>query len=210
MNLNYAQQKKSSYLQWFIGGGITLAIISVLVIRTLMMQGLPYDEMFLSSYALVDSLEIPPRPGIAGIIITGPKIEPVYFKIDVQRAGLRKLDWDEIVAWDRTADVKIRATITDDGSLVFDEVTDVYCPGHTSAGRIIASVVKTWAYTPYKTGTIRFWFNVASTGQKLTIDVRGLKRKPGIPGKIDVFNGLLYYIDGLSRRDVNSNGIVRF
>ncbi|RKY92337.1 hypothetical protein DRQ15_02570, partial [candidate division KSB1 bacterium] len=80
MNLNYAQQKKSSYLQWFIGGGVTLAIISVLVIRTLMMQGLPYDEMFLSSYALVDSLEIPPRPGIAGIIITGPKIEPVYFK----------------------------------------------------------------------------------------------------------------------------------
>ena len=152
-----------------------------------------------------EKLDIPIRPGVRGIIISGPKIEPLNFSIDLSRPGIRELDWRELFRMDPHTDVKVECSIDENGHLSFSE-NDILMAGHTEAGMIIKRVLKTWAYTPYKSGRIRFWFNLPSKGKKLVIDTQGLRRRDDIPPHIPIYEGRLYLISGISPRDIRVGG----
>lgn len=171
--------------------GITLVYIAVQwAILPLNATGIPFR-------AYKFKLTIPPRPGTQGIIIMGPEIEKLYFEIDGTKAGLRKLDWSKLENIDRLADVTVKATVNPDGSLTIDRESDVKDEGHPDAGREIFNVLRTWVYTPYKTGEIRFWFNTPSKEKKLTIETRRLET-PRKYRKYSVTDRLLYYIEGVN------------
>jgi hypothetical protein len=106
---------------------------------------------------------------------------------------------------DPNTDVKITGRIEDTGRLMFS-TGDVLMEGHTEAGMMIQHVMRTWFYAPYKTGRIRFWFNLPSRGEKLIIDVRGLGRKETIPVQIPVYNGQLHYIEGIPVNEIRVEG----
>ena len=192
---------------------IYLAVILVLLllfysVRIILLHRLPPDNSMIPLTALEEKISIPPRPGVEGIIITGPVIKDLVFQIDTKSSQLRKLDWQRIESIDKTADVKIRATVLRNGELQFDPITDVISPGHSYAGNEIAKVIETWKYTPYKHGQIYFWFNFPSSGVKLTVDTHRLVRNEDIPKKYYVRQGLLFYINGLSFSKVNQAGRV--
>ena len=157
---------------------------------------LPFDEVQIPSVSQEEKLEIPPRPGIQGILITGPVIEPLRFTIDLSKAGIRSLNWRQLQTVDPYTDVKVSCHIDDQGRLVFSQA-DLLMEGHTEAGMMIQRALKTWMYTPYKTGTIRFWFNLPSKGKKLVIDIIELKRKDDIPEHIPIYDGQIHLIDGI-------------
>jgi len=177
-------------------------------IRMILLHRLPPDNSRIPLTALEEKIPIPPRPGVQGIIITGPVIKDLIFQIDTKTSQLRKLDWRRIESIDKTADVKIRATVLRNGSLEFNPITDVISPGHSYAGNEIAKVVETWKYTHYKHGRIYFWFNFPSKGVKLTIDTHELVRNEDLSKKYFVRNGLLFYINGLPLSCVNQAGRV--
>lgn len=165
------------------------------------MAKLPFDN---ADFGETEEIIIPPqRPGTQSLILTGPIIRPLIFAIDFHRPGLQSLNWEEILNVDPTADVRITAYLTADGALQFDTIRDVYCPGHTRAGQMIARVLRTWAYTPYMTGKIIFTFRVGAVGKKVIIDISKLKRKEGLDPEVPVKTGLLYLIEnGLSPKEV--------
>lgn len=177
-------------------------------LRLILLHRLPPDNSMIPLAAFEEKIPIPPRPGIEGIIITGPIIKDLVFQIDTKTSQLRKLNWERIESIDKTADVKIRATVLRNGELQFDPITDVISPGHSYAGNEIAKVIETWKYTPYKHGQIYFWFNFPSSGVKLTVDTHRLVRNEDIPKKYYVRQGLLFYINGLSFSKVNQAGRV--
>ncbi len=186
-----------------------LALVGVyLALHEIMLSLLPEDNLMIPLTSIEEKIPIPPRPGVKGIIITGPVIKDLIFQIDFKSSRLKKLNWKRIEGIDPTADVKIRAKILPDGQLIFNPASDVFSPGHSYAGSEIAKIVQTWRYTPYKHGEIRFWFNFPSRGAKLTVDVHDLRRNPDIPEKFFVKNGLLFYVEGLKPSRVNQFGRV--
>jgi len=177
-------------------------------VRIILLHRLPPDNSVIPLAAIEEKISIPPRPGVEGIMITGPVVKDLIFQIDTKTSQLRKLNWNRIEMIDKTADVKIRASVLRNGELEFNPITDVISPGHSYAGNEIAKVIKTWKYVPYKHGRIYFWFNFPSSGVKLTVDTHELVRNEEIPKRYFVRNGLLFYIDGLSLSKVNQAGRV--
>ena len=187
---------------WLRGLGIVLGVGVLLVVwREYAMRKLPFDDVQLSPFSQEQNLEIPPRPGVRGIVITGPTIEPLLFTIDLAKAGIRSLDWRQLRAIDPHTDVKLRCRINDQGWLVFSP-KDVLMEGHTEAGVMIQQALKTWCYTPYKSGEIRFWFNLPSKGGKLIIDTKDLQRKGDIPDYIPIYDGQLHLIEGIPFNEI--------
>ena len=169
--------------------------------REYCLRRLPFDAVLIPPIEYRERLEIPPRPGIQGIVITGPTIESLFFSIDLTKAGVRSLDWRRLQAIDPHADVKVNCRIGDQGQLWFSQ-DDVLMGGHTEAGMIIQRTLKTWMYTPFKTGVIRFWFNLPSKGRKLIIDTSGLRRKPQIPEYVPIYDGKIHLVDGLENENI--------
>jgi hypothetical protein len=188
--------RKASFKWPFFLFVLILLVVSIFVAwREYMIWCLPFDEVELATLENQQKLEIPPRPGIQGIVVTGPVIESLSFAIDVA-GGARELDWRRLNAIDSHADVRIHCIVNDQGELTFSQ-NDVLMGGHTEAGLLIQQAIKTWTYMPYKTGVIRFWFNLPSRGNKLEIDVSGLKRKADIPDFVPLFDGRLHLVDGV-------------
>ena len=78
---------------------ILFVIFSVIVLflwRIYLLHRLPMDYLQISATGEREKLAIPPRPGVQGIVITGPKIQPLFFSIDLSRAGVRQLDWQQL------------------------------------------------------------------------------------------------------------------
>ncbi len=188
--------------------GLVLVAILYLALHEILLSFLPQDNIMIPLTSIEEKIPVPPRPGVKGIIITGPVIQDLVFQVDFKQSQIKKLNWKRIEKIDPTADVKIRAKVLPTGELVFNPVTDVFSPGHSYAGSEIAKIVQTWRFTPYKHGEIRFWFNFASRGVKLTIDVHDLRRNADIPEKYFVKNGLLFYVKGLQPARVNQFGHV--
>lgn len=158
----------------------------------------------ISSFAKADTLMPPMRPGIQGIVISGPILRDLVFDINLDSGSPQPINWDELVGIDQVADVKVRAVILATGKLVIrDAQRDIQAFGFPEAGNYIERMISTWTYFPYKSGTIKFHFNVGSRAQKLIIDGSGLNRSADIPEKIRVRDGLMYYIKGLKSKEVS-------
>ena len=175
-----------------------LAFFGLLLIgwREFELRRLPFDEVQIPHFESDEKLEIPPRPGIQGIVITGPAIELLYFSIDLSKGGIRTLDWRRLQNIDPHADVRVNCIVDNQGQLSFTQ-EDVLMEGHTEAGMMIQRALKTWTYTPFKRGIIRFWFNLPSKGKKLIIDTSSLYRREDIPEYVPIFDGQVHFIEGI-------------
>lgn len=175
----------------------SLSVIFVLLLVTvyylIAMSRLPADDGDLGN--LEEMMVLPERPGTQSLILTGPIIKPLIFAIDISKPNIQNLDWEVLKDIDITADVKILGRIGPDGSLLFDPIDDVYCPGHTKAGEMISRVLQTWSYTPYKEGPITIRFNVGAIGKKVTIDISKLTRKDGVDPETPIKIGRLHFVD---------------
>jgi len=183
-------------------------ILLLLVFYLMRWHGLETENVQLSSFAKVDTLRIPPRPGVQGIVITGPILRDLAFDINLQSAGVKRMNWHRSVDIDKGAVVTVRGKVEDSGRLIIRrDLGDILDPGHPSAGEEIERILSSWIYYPHMTGTIRFYFNLPSKGKKLIVDASGLTRVGTIPAKIEVRKGLLYYIEGLSSADVEYGAV---
>ncbi|MBN1481078.1 hypothetical protein EH223_01315 [candidate division KSB1 bacterium] len=200
MVANSNQQRKK---RLFLLAGVAFLIIIVLAVYFLRFIGLDYDEVSLQSFAIEDALVIPPRPGTQSIVISGPEIREQFFGIDLSAPGIRPLVWQELEALEQTTWVTIRAQVLENGQLSFSKANnDVKDAGQSAPSLYIQNVLRTWTYFPNKTGTILFYFHVGAVGKKVTIDVSGLKKSPGISAKIPVVDRGLHYIKGLNASEI--------
>lgn len=181
------------------------ASIILYVVRALWLTTMPYSERELPFSDAPQQINIPERPGVKGILISGPRIDPMFFCIDVRKPGLVELDWDYLMAIDPNADIKINGRIDSKGRLHFNQ-EDIQMEGHTEAGLMIQKALQSWMFTPVKEGEIQFWFNLPSRGNKLIIDVRQMKRKKNIPDYIPVYLGQLHYIRNINSGMIQING----
>ena len=175
---------------------LAVAVIFIMfyVYRAIALSKIPYEDADLGN--VEEEIILPTRPGTKTLVLTGPLIKPLVFALNLRTPGIKSLDWDALTNVDFTADVRVTAVIGEDGSLNFDPITDVYCPGHAKAGEMVSNVLKSWAYTPYKTGNIIIRFNVGAVGKKMTVDVSRLQRKEGVDPDTPLRNGKLYFING--------------
>ncbi|MBC8185179.1 hypothetical protein H8E88_29135 [candidate division KSB1 bacterium] len=189
---------------------VTVIFIGIILylVRWIILTRLPEEDVHIPISGIVDTLTIPPRPGIEGIVIEGPKIDSLVFEIDASKTIIKSLDWKRLVKIDKNAYVRIQAMVDTDGNLKFRTKSDVFAEGKPDAAIEISSVLRTWKYTSYKSGPIRFLFHVAARGKKFTVDIRSLKRNPDIPKSKKIYNGLLYCIEGLELQKINKNGKV--
>jgi hypothetical protein len=186
-------------------GGLGIIALGVFVWRTITLWRLPYDEIEIAPLGIREHLDIPPRPGIQGVLISGPTIEPLIFSIDLSKAGVRSLAWQRLETIDPHTDVKVSGHIDNQGRLFISD-RDVLMGGHTEAGLMIQRAMRTWMYTPFKSGRIRFWFNLPSKGKKLIIDTEGLSRAREVPMHVPIFDGRIHLIDGISPGEIQMGG----
>jgi hypothetical protein len=164
------------------------------------------DDALEVPYSVVElQPEIPPRPGIRGIEISGPEIKARRFEIDLSRSGLESLNWAQLMSVDPHAQIIVYGSINNQGQLSFSP-RDVRSEGHPQAGVIITRALKTWMYTPFKSGGITFTFNLPSEGKKLIIDGTLLSRRSAVPIEVPILDGQLYSIDGLPVQEVRQIG----
>jgi hypothetical protein len=114
---------------------------------------------------------------------------------------LESLDWKRLLATDRHAQIIVVATVDNQGNLLFTQ-RDVHMEGHPQAGVMITRAMKTWVFTPYKTGPIEFTFNLPSEGKKLLIDASGLRRKESISKEVPILDGQLAFISGINPTEI--------
>lgn len=192
--------KKYIFYLWLF---LVVAAIALLILYNLRYAGLGTRTAYIPPFTKPDTLKIPPRPGVQGIVISGPVIEDLIFDIDLRAAGIKPLDWNRLTDIDRTADVTVRARVAQSGALLIERAEgDIKDHGHPDAGQYIERILNTWVYLPRKQGTIIFYFNAPSRGKKLIIDSSRLMKNDNIPDKVDVRDGLLYYINNLDREEV--------
>lgn len=176
-------------------GWIVLLLLIALgfsIVLAVQYCGLPVDAPFTPKNTTSEIIEIPRRPGIYGILIDIPQEKPNIFSVDVLRSEF--IDWEALRAVDYRADVRVYATIGDDGRLKINDVIDV---DHARAGRMIAEAMRSWVFKPLKSGSIVFHFNLPSEGEKLIIYTGGLRRQEAIDKEIPVLDGRLHNVVGL-------------
>lgn len=187
------------------GLGILLGLFLLFLFRQWTWYRLPVDSVQIPLSEIEKQPEIPPRPGIQGIEISGPEIKAKRFEMDLSRSGLENLNWHQLIAVDPHAQVIVNGNINSQGQLVFSQ-RDIRMEGHPQAGVMIERALKTWVYTPFKTGRIVFTFILPSEGKKLLIDGSNLQRKNTIPDEVPVLDGMLYHIEGVSQQEVRQIG----
>jgi hypothetical protein len=185
----------------WISAAVFFAGALLLSFRFWMLSRMPEDRVQIPDSEIEKQPEIPPRPGILGIEISGPVIKAKKFEIDFSRSGQEGLNWKQLIAVDRNAQIIVSGSVNDQGRLVFSE-RDVRMEGHPQAGVMIERAMRTWVYTPFKSGTLEFTFNLPSEGKKLIINASGLRRKSEIPEEIPILNGPLYSIEGIPLQEV--------
>jgi hypothetical protein len=111
----------------------------------------------------------PTRPGTSGITIIGSLEKIPIFEIDSQKSTT-PLNWNDL---NNNTDVQIQGDIDDSGRLS----NIVLNRGeHQTAAKIIRTAMTTWRYNPVMKGKIKYWYNLPSTEEKLTIDITDLKK----------------------------------
>ncbi len=173
---------------------VLIVSLGLYVYRAIALSKIPVEDADLGTEVV--EIILPERPGTKSLVLTGPLIKPLVFAVNMRTPGIKSLDWDELINVDFTADVRVTARVEADGSLEFDPINDVYCPGHAKAGEMVSNVLKSWKYTPFKTGILIIRFNVGAVGKKMTVDVSQLQRREGVDPDIPLKNGKLYLVKG--------------
>ena len=180
---------------------VAIIVLSIFTIRKIWLESLPPSRKNLVYANAPTEINIPQRPGVQGILISGPKIDPLFFSIDLSKSGVRQIDWIYLMSIDPGADIKVNAVIDSKGRLHFSQ-DDVFMGGHTKAGLYIQEIIRSWRFTPYREGNIQFWFNLPSVGRKLIIDMRDMHRKESIPEYIPIYTGKVYYVENISLSEI--------
>ena len=191
--------KRSPFI--YIIASLVLFSLSMVVWRWYTIRRIPVESIRIPPIGIEERLDIPQRPGVRGILVSGPMIEPLFFSIDLSRSGVQPLDWRQLNRIDPHTDIKVSCRIDNQGRLHFGQ-NDILMAGHTEAGMMIQQALRTWVYTPYKSGRIRFWFNLPSKGIKLTIDTHALERREGIASHVPVYDGRLHMVEDVYSSDV--------
>jgi hypothetical protein len=142
---------------------------------------------------------IPPRPGTLGIIISGPRIEIPLFAIDESR-GVTMIEWERLMDNYPSTDITVPGHIDTMGTLRID-YQNINIGNHEDAWvNVIEPAMRTWQYTPVKSGPITFWYNLPSMGVKLTVFTDGLNKTPRYRDVQFVRTGYLFHIGHINRR----------
>jgi hypothetical protein len=165
-----------------------------LFLQRMAMDHLDYDVTFIPALKSIEP-EPPIQPGLSGIWIMGPKIKTLSFEIDPYYPGSRMLKWSQLPPNTR---VRFHCRVNEWGYLN-PETYDI--SGYRAAGTLILHTLQTWKYKNLMTGSIDFDFALPSTQERLTITT-DLERKPSIPDSLQIFQGLLYNIEGLDENYV--------
>ncbi len=180
-----------------------LAAVAVILLgyRQLQIIKMPAMHKIIPNPLMDEEPPIPKRPGTQSIRIVGPPLKVLKFQLDFKRNPL-PLDWRYLEQTDKKADVTVSGFIDNEGSFIIERIFD---KGHPRAGRYIEKTLNTWKFVQYKSGPIRYYFNVPTKVEhmKVQIDVRGLQKNLRFADASDqVKDGLLYYIDGLTKNNV--------
>jgi hypothetical protein len=177
------------------------AALLLLAYRQLQILRIPQLQKSIPEFIVDEEPPVPKRPGTQSVRIVGPPLKVLKFQLDFKRNPL-PLDWDYLEQTDKKADVTVSGTIDYDGNLIIERIFD---KGHPRAGRYIQKILTSWKFVQYKTGPIKYYFNVPTRIEhmKVQIDVRGLQRNLKFAGEHDqIKNGLLYYCVGLKKSNV--------
>lgn len=180
-----------------------LAAVSVMLLgyRQVQIMKIPQAHIIIPNPLRDEVPPLPKRPGTQSIRIVGPPLKVLKFQLDFKRNPL-PLDWRYLEQTDKKADVTVSGFIDHDGNFIIKRVID---KGHPRAGRYIERTLNTWKFVQYKTGPIKFYFNVPTKIEhmKVQIDVRGLQPNLEFATAGDqVKDGLLYHIEGLTKNNV--------
>jgi len=178
-----------------------VAALMTLAYRQLQVLRIPHLYKVIPNPLMDEEPPPPKRPGTQSIRIVGPPLKVLKFQLDFKRNPL-PLDWNYLERADKNADVTVRGHIDYDGNFIVERIFD---KGHPRAGRYIQKILKTWKFVQYKTGPIKYYFNVPTKIEhmKVQIDVRGLKRNLKFAGASDqIKDGLLYFFEGINKKNV--------
>ncbi len=184
---------------------VILAVGGLLIFRY---AGLEPDQFSLKSFSTSDTLEVPMRPGVQGIVISGPPLRDLTFEIDLSAAGIKPINWGQLEGMAPKSELIIRAQVLKNGNLLLTQ-KDVQDGGYPKAGEYLAATISTWKYKAYKNGWIRFKFTPGATENLLIIDANDLENNAEIPAKIRVRNGIMHYVNGLKSKE-DAQGTVSF
>ncbi|NIR51887.1 hypothetical protein GWO43_25265 [candidate division KSB1 bacterium] len=180
---------------------LAMLVLLLLLYRQVRIENMPAAQTRIPFRVEQEEIPTPKRPGTQSIRIVGPPIKVVKFQLDFRRRP-KPLDWNFLERIDRRADVSIEGFIDVDGNFLILRVND---RGHPRAGTYIRDVLETWKFLQYKTGIIKYYFNVPTSmeNMKVQIDLRGLQKNARFVGPYEeVQDGLIYYLDGLNQKNV--------
>lgn len=179
----------------------TLIFLILLLFREMQISSIPAAEKRIPFRLEQEEVPVPMRPGTQSIRIVGPPLKILKFQLDFRYNPL-PLDWNFLERIDRRADVMAEGLIDLDGNFLIQRILD---RGHPKAGRYIQDVLKTWKFVQYKTGRIKYYFNVPTSMEhmKVQIDLRELKKNAKHVGLYDnVEDGMIYLFEGIDHRNV--------
>lgn len=180
---------------------LTAAGLALFAYREVNMLQIPPMQKSIPDLVMEEQPPVPKRPGTQSIRIVGPPLKVLKFQLDFKR-NPQPLDWNYLEQTDKKADVTVDGHIDQEGNLVIERIFD---KGHPRAGRYIQKILNTWKFVQYKTGPIKYYFNVPTKIEhmKVQIDVRGLQKNLKYANKNDqIKDGLLYYFQGITKKNV--------
>jgi hypothetical protein len=178
-----------------------IGVATLATYRSLSIAQIPEAENIFPVAVSKDEVPVPRRPGTKSIRIVGPPLKILKFQVDFKRNPL-PLDWRFLERIDKRADVMIDGEIDENGNFTIERMLD---RGHPKAGQYIQKIMTSWKFVQYKSGKIKYYFNVPTKAErmKVQIDITDLSRNLKFVGRTDFLkDGLLYYIEGLKARNV--------
>jgi len=180
---------------------VALLVGILLFYREMRLSAIPAAEKRIPFRLEEEEVPTPKRPGTRSIRIVGPPIKTLRFELDFRRQP-RPLNWRYLERIDKRADVMLEGFVDAEGLFVINRVND---RGHPKAGRYIREILGTWRFMPYKTGRIRYYFNVPTNMEhmKVQIDLRALQKNKRYVGLYDeVEDGMIYFFEGIDQNNV--------
>ena len=185
----------------YLASILVFVFLSLLVYRTILINEIPAAQKVIPFQVSDDEIPVLKRPGTKSVRIVGPPQTVLKFQLDFKRRP-QKLDWNYLQRIDKKTEIFLQGRVETDGNFIIEKLQD---RGHPKAGLYIREVLNTWKFYPYKIGAISYYFNVPTRMErmKMQIDLTGLSKNPKYLGPNNLIkNGLLYYVEGIGRKNV--------